>query len=92
MNSPSLFDLIDTELEANAHLAGSQRSEDADGRVWTKGAAAAKIMPSGTTGIAVALLLGDRVVHERIFAASPMSVSRIVRWITEHLTGYVRTT
>jgi hypothetical protein len=45
-------------------------------------------MPSGSTGIAVALLRGDSVVHERIFAASSMSITRIVRTITEHLTGY----
>ncbi|HEY5349267.1 MAG TPA: hypothetical protein VIJ64_06035 [Candidatus Lustribacter sp.] len=89
MNLPNLFDLIDAELETNARLAGSQRSLDADGRMWTKDTAGAKITPSGTTGIAVALLLRDRIVHERIFAASPMSVGRIVRTITEHLTGYV---
>ena len=89
MNFPSLFDLIDAELETNAQLAGSQRSQDADGRVWMKDTACAKITPSGTTGITVALLSADRLVHKRIFAASPMSVPRIVRTITEHLTGYL---
>lgn len=88
MNFPSLFDLIDAQLEGNAQLDGSQRSQDADGRVWTKDAACAKIMPSGSTGVTVALLSGDRIVHERIFAASSMSIPRIVRTITEHLTGY----
>jgi hypothetical protein len=88
MNFPSLFDQIDAELETNAQLEGSLRSHDADGRVWTKDTACAKIAPSGSTGITVALLRGDNVVHERIFAASSMSVQRIVRTITEHLTGY----
>jgi hypothetical protein len=88
MNFPSLFDLIDAELENNAQLAGSQRTEDADGRIWTRDSAGAKITPSGSTGITVALLMSDRVVHERIFAASPMSVPRIARTITEHLRGY----
>ena len=88
MNFPSLLDLIDAELENTAHLDGSQRTQDADGRVWTRNAAGAKITPSGSTGITVALLSSDRVVHERIFAASPMSVARIVRTISEHLMGY----
>ena len=88
MNFPRLFDLIDAELETNAQLEGSQRTRDADGRVWTKDAAGAKIMPSGSTGIVVALLRADHVVHERIFAASSMSIARIVRTITEHLPGY----
>ena len=88
MNFPSLFDLIDAELETSAQLQGSQRSHDADGRIWTKDAACAKIMPSGSTGITVALLRGDSLVQERIFAASSMSIARIVRTITEHLTGY----
>jgi hypothetical protein len=88
MNFPNLFDLIDAQLETSAQLKGSQRSEDADGRVWTKDAFCAKIMPAGSTGITVALLRADHVVHERIFAASSMSVPRIVRTITEHLTGY----
>jgi hypothetical protein len=88
MNFPSLFDLIDAQLETNAQLEGSQRSQDADGRVWTKDAACAKITPSGSTGVTVALLSGDRIVHQRIFAASSMSIPRIVRTITEHLTGY----
>jgi hypothetical protein len=88
MNFPSLFDLIDAQLETNAQLEGSQRSQDADGRVWTKDAVCAKITPSGSTGVTVALLSGDRIVHQRIFAASSMSIPRIVRTITEHLTGY----
>jgi hypothetical protein len=88
MNTPNLLDLIDTALETNQLLEGSQRTEDAGGRVWTKDAAAAKITASGSTGITVALLSSDRVVHQRIFAASSMSVARIVRTITEHLTGY----
>jgi hypothetical protein len=89
MNFASLFDLIDSQLETNVQLAGSQRAHDADGRMWTKDEAVAKVMPSGTTGITVALLSGERLVHERIFAASPLSVGRIVRTISEHLTGYV---
>jgi hypothetical protein len=89
MNFPSLFDLIDAELETNVRLAGSQHLEQDDARLWMRDAVAARVSPSGTTGITVALLSGERVVHERIFAASPLSVSRIVRTITEHLTGYV---
>ena len=88
MDFRNLFDLIDAELGANAHLNGTQRTHDADGLAWTNDRAGAKVVPSGTTGIAVALISGERVVHERIFAASPMSVPRIVRTITEHLTGY----
>jgi hypothetical protein len=88
MNFPSLLDLIDAELENNARLDGSQRTQDADGRVWTRSTAGAKIAPSGSTGITVSLLSSDRVVHERIFAASPMSIARIVRTISEHLMGY----
>jgi hypothetical protein len=89
MNVLSLFDQIATELQANSQLDGSQYAQDADGYAWTRNTAGAKITPSGSTGIVVALLSSDRVVHQRIFAASPMSVARIVRTITEHLTGYV---
>ena len=88
MNFASLFDLIDAQLKTNSQLAGSHSSEADDERVWMRDAVAARVTPSGTTGIAVALLSGERVVHERIFAASPLSVTRIVRTITEHLTGY----
>lgn len=91
MDFPSLFDQIDAELENNARLTGTERSYDAEGRVWTKDRAGAKITPSGSTGIAVALLSSDRIVHERIYAASPMSVPRIARMIIEHLTGYAAT-
>jgi hypothetical protein len=90
MDFNKLFDLIDTQLQTNDHLAGSQHSEDAEGRMWTRNGASAKIAPSGTTGIAVSLMAGDRVVHQRIFAASDLSVARIARWVAEHLSGYVR--
>lgn len=89
MDFPNLFDQIDAELERNERLAGTERSYDADGRVWTKDRAGAKIAPSGSTGIAVALFSADRMVHERIYAASPLSIPRIARMITEHLTGYL---
>ena len=90
MDFVTLCSQIAAELETNARLSGSERSEDADGYVWMKQNVGAKLTPSGSTGISVALLSADHVVHERIFAASPMSVQRVVQIIVEHLTGYVR--
>ena len=56
MNVASLFDLIATELQANSRLDGSQSVQDPDGYAWTRNTASAKITPSGSTGIVVALL------------------------------------
>ena len=74
MDFATLCSQIAAELETNARLNGSERSEDADGYVWTIAERRRQTHASGSTGIAVALLSADKVVHERVFAAGPRNV------------------
>jgi len=62
---------------------------DPDSGVWMLGNASAEIHPSTSTGLLLILRTEGRSIHERIFAASEISVRRMARAITEHLTGYV---
>jgi hypothetical protein len=57
--------------------------------MWSRGSETAEIHPSTSTGVLLQLASKGRVVHERYFAASEVSVPRIARAITEHLTGYL---
>jgi hypothetical protein len=90
MDFVGILDLIDATLEADARLAGSERAEDADGRLWSRNRQIVRITRSGSTGILLSLRSGERTMHERVFAQSPQSVERIARVITEHLTEYVQ--
>jgi hypothetical protein len=90
MEFGEILDLIDAQLEIDERLVGSEHVEEADGRVWSRNRQAVHIRRSGSTGIALTLTSGDRVLHERVFAQSPQSVDRIARVITEHLTEYVQ--
>ena len=56
--------------------------------MWLRGSEEAAIAPSSATGVMLRLASKGRVIHEKIFAASEISVPRIARAITEHLTGY----
>jgi hypothetical protein len=89
MDYGEILDLIDAKLESESRLAGSERSSDAEQRTWTRNRQIVRIGRAGSTGIVVAALTDDRVVHERVFAMSPQSVERIARVVTEHLTEYV---
>jgi hypothetical protein len=90
MEFAEILDLIDATLETDERLSGSERAQDGDGRVWSRNRQVVHIRRSGSTGIALSLTSGDRLLHERVFAQSPQSVERIARVITEHLTEYVQ--
>jgi hypothetical protein len=57
--------------------------------MWSRGTETAEVHPSTSTGVLLQLASKGRVIHERYFAASEVSVPRIARAITEHLTGYL---
>jgi hypothetical protein len=80
---------IDDRLAAEPRLQGSRRQLEGERSVWTRDREIVAIAPSGTTGILVELSTNGRVVRSKIFAASPMSVERIVTTSAEHLTSYV---
>jgi hypothetical protein len=80
---------IDDRLAAEPRLQGSRRQLEGQTSVWTLDREIVAIGPSGTTGILVELSTNGRVVRSKIFAASPMSVERIVTTSAEHLTSYV---
>jgi hypothetical protein len=80
---------IDDRLAAEPRLQGSRRQLEGQTSVWTLDSEIVAIGPSGTTGILVELSTNGRLVRSKIFAASPMSVERIVTTSAEHLTSYV---
>lgn len=88
MQFVDLLALIHKQLEGEGRLHTTMEA-DAECGVWRLGDAAAEIYPSTSTGLLLVLLTNGRAIHERIFAASEVSVRRIARAITEHLTGYV---
>lgn len=88
MQFDDLLALIHEQLESERRLNGAMDA-DPDSGVWILGDAAAEIHPSTSTGMLLILRTEGRVIHERIFAASEISVGRMARAITEHLTGYV---
>lgn len=79
---------IDEQLENEERLRDYVSESLPETGQWSRGSEAAEIHPSTSTGILLRLASKGQVIHERIFAASEMSISRIVRAITEHLTGY----
>ncbi len=88
MEFSDVCDALDVQLRSTADLDGSERTHTADDDVWTLDGQAVHVRAAGSTGIHVAYGTGGRIIHERTFAASPLSISRIVRTMTEHLTGY----
>lgn len=80
---------IDDRLAAEPRLQGSRREREGEKSVWTRDREIVAIGPSGTTGVIVEYITNGRVVRSKIFAASPMSVERIVITSAEHLTSYV---
>lgn len=80
---------IDDRLAAEPRLQGSTRELEGEKSLWTRDRERVAIGPSGTTGIIVECISNGRVVRSKIFAASPMSVERIVTTSAEHLTRYV---
>ncbi len=88
MTFPELRALVDEQLEAEPRLHGSVRELSGESCEWTRGREAVAISPSGSTGVLVELMSGDRLVRSKIFALSPMSISRIVTTVAEHLTAY----
>jgi hypothetical protein len=83
-----LCERIDARLDADAQLAGSQRISSPGESTWTMDRQTVTIRPAGSTGIELVYQTDGRAIHARTFAASPMSIPRIVRTITEHLLGY----
>ena len=88
MTFPEIRASIDTRLEADPRLAGSRREVHGETTVWTRDKQAVAIGASGTTGILVEYRSEGRPPRSKIFAASPMSVDRIVVTSAEHLTDY----
>jgi hypothetical protein len=83
-----LREQIDARLDADAQLANSQRMSSPTETDWTMDRQSVTIRAAGSTGIELVYLTDGRVIHARTFAASPMSIPRIVRTVTEHLLGY----
>lgn len=88
MQFADLLALIHKQLDDEDRLR-NRLDTDPEGAVWQVGDATAELHPSTSTGLLLILRTNGRVIHERIFAASEVSVPRIARAITEHLTGYV---
>jgi len=88
MTFPELRALVDEQLEAEPRLAGSRRELSGENCEWTRERETVAISASGSTGVLVELISGDRLMRSKVFALSPMSVERIVTTAAEHLTGY----
>ena len=89
MTFSELRAMIDSRLEGDARLDGSRRELHDESCTWTLNNEGVALSAAGSTGILVEYLRGGSVVHQRIFAASPLSVDRIVNTAAEHLTAYV---
>jgi hypothetical protein len=79
---------IDKQLESGKRLRDYVNEVDAGNGVWTLGSEVAEVRPSTATGVLLRLASKGKVVVERTFAATEMSVPKIAGAITEHLTGY----
>lgn len=88
MEFSDFCDAFDAQLHADNDLRASERTRADDEDIWVLAEQAVRVRPAGSTGIHVAYETGGRIIHERTFAASPLSIGRIVRTMTEHLTGY----
>jgi hypothetical protein len=89
MTFPELRSAIDHRLAAEPRLEGSECELSGEVCTWTMGRESVVISSSGSTGIHVEYRSHGRLVRTKIFAASPLSVDRIVITSAEHLTGYV---
>jgi hypothetical protein len=89
MTFPELRAMIDSRLEAEPRLDGSVRELRGDDCVWTRNDEGVAIRAQGSTGILLEYLSRGRVVHQRVYAASPLSIERVVNTCAEHLTGYI---
>jgi hypothetical protein len=88
MQFMDMLALIDKQLAVDERLRDYESASDLESGIWSRGTNAAEVHPSTSTGILLRLATKGQVIHERIFAASEMSVPRIARAITEHLTEY----
>jgi hypothetical protein len=88
MHFSELRAAIDERLGAEPRLHGSRCELQGQNSVWTRDNQVVVIGASGSTGILVEYLSDGSPVRSKIFAASPMSVDRIVISSAEHLTGY----
>lgn len=89
MTFAELLATIDGRLEAEPRLAGARRESSDEHSTWVCNRESVSISPSGTTGILLEYQSDGRVLRNKIFALSPMSVDRIVTTTAEHLTNYV---
>jgi hypothetical protein len=88
MTFPELRAMIDARLEADTRLEGSRCEMQGEASTWILNNESVALSAAGSTGILVEYLSNGRVVHSRIFAASPLSVERIGNSSAEHLTAY----
>ena len=90
MRFAQMVALIDERLQHEERLQDYPIAADPHVGRWSCGKEAAELEPSTATGVLVRLHSDGRVLHQRVFACSEMTVGRIARSISEHLTGYVR--
>jgi hypothetical protein len=88
MTFPEIRASIDARIEAEPRLQGSHCELEGENSIWTLNRQVVTISPSGSTGILVEYISDERLVHSKIFAASPLSIERIVTTAAEHLTAY----
>ena len=88
MQFTDMVALIDKQLQGMNRLPDYTVETDVETGMWMRGTEAAEVHPSTSTGVLLQLSSRGQVIHQRIFAASEMSISKIARAITEHLTGY----
>ncbi len=80
--------LIDERLRAETHFAQIEHAASETEHVWLFDDQAVRLRRSGSTGIEATYETANRPIHSRTFAASPLSVDRVVRTAIEHLNGY----
>jgi hypothetical protein len=80
--------LIDASLASIPRLREGAHDVTGEASRWSLADQVVAIQPSGSTGILVEYLTNGRLAHKKVFAASPMSVDRIVHTAAEHLTAY----
>jgi hypothetical protein len=88
MTFPELRARIDERIATDARLQGAACELHGDASQWTLNAQSVAFRADGSTGILAEYRSAGELVHSRIFAASPMSIARIVTTAAEHLTAY----
>jgi hypothetical protein len=88
MTFDDIRNLIAAQLESDPRLAGLESERNNEETAWKMKSELVVISSTGSTGILVEYITNGRLVHKRIFAASPMIVERVVHTIAEHLTEY----